>query len=124
MTMFVAFFLEGIAILLFAYLGRDPLWFVLTSGLAFFGWGAAFALFPALTGDMFGRKYASTNYSLLYTAKGAAALLVPLGNVLHARTGSWVSVLLVLVGFDWVTALLALCVLRPLRRRGGVGLPP
>src|SRR5207249_6547230 len=80
-TMFVAFALEGGAILLFARYGRDPIWFVLTSGLAFFGWGAAFSLFPALTADMFGRTYAATNYGLLYTAKGTAALLIPLGNL-------------------------------------------
>src|SRR5262249_57337690 len=88
-TMFVAFAMEGGAILLFARCGRDPLWFVLTSGLAFFGWGAAFSLFPALTADMFGRKYVATNYGLLYTAKGTASLLVPLGNLLHDMTGSW-----------------------------------
>lgn len=116
-TMFVAFFLEGIALLLFALLGHDPVWFVLTSGLAFFGWGAAFSLFPALTADMFGRKYATTNYSLLYTAKGTAALLVPLGSLLHDQTGRWEPVLLLLAAFDWVTALLVLFVLRPLRAR-------
>jgi OFA family oxalate/formate antiporter-like MFS transporter len=116
-TMCVAFGLEGVALLLFALFGRDPVWFVLTSGLAFFGWGAAFSLFPALATDMFGSRYATTNYALLYTAKGTAATLVPLGNLLHGWTGSWVPVLLALVAFDWVSAVLVLIVLRPLRRR-------
>src|SRR5262249_47493318 len=116
-TMFVAFTLEGTALFLLARFGHDPVWFVLTSGLAFFGWGAAFSLFPALIGDMFGRKFATTNYSLLYTAKGTSALLVPLGNLLHDGTGSWGPVLLGLVAFDWTSALLALFVLRPLRAR-------
>jgi len=39
----------------------NPLMFVLMSGLAFFGWGAVFSLFPAVSGDMFGRKFATTN---------------------------------------------------------------
>jgi OFA family oxalate/formate antiporter-like MFS transporter len=90
---------------------------VLTSGLAFFGWGAAFSLFPALTADLFGRRYATTNYSLLYTAKGTAALLVPLGNLLHEATGRWEPVLLLLVAFDWLSALAVLLVLPSLRRR-------
>ena len=61
--------------------------FVLMSGLAFFGWGAVFSLFPAVSGDMFGRKFATTNYGLLYTAKGAAALLVSLCNHVQAADG-------------------------------------
>src|SRR5262249_53399171 len=116
-TMVVAFFLDGAAILLFALFGRVPVWFVLTTGLAFFGWGAAFSLFPALTGDLFGRTYATTNYSLLYTAKGTAALLVPLGSLLHEATGRWEPVLLLLVGFDWLSALVVLLVLPALRKR-------
>ncbi len=119
-TMFVAFALEGAALLLLAGLAHHPVWFVLMTGVAFFGWGASFSLFPALTCDLFGRKYATTNYSLLYTAKGASSLLVPLGSVLFARTESWVPVLLVLVAFDWISALLVLLVLRPLRARGTV----
>ena len=34
--------------------------FVLMSGLAFFGWGAVFSLFPAVSGYMFGRRFATT----------------------------------------------------------------
>ena len=49
---------------------------VLLTGLAFFGWGAVFSLFPAVSGDLFGRRFAATNYGLLYTAKGAASILV------------------------------------------------
>jgi OFA family oxalate/formate antiporter-like MFS transporter len=116
-TMAVAFVLEGGALLLLARHGRDPVWFVLTSGVAFFGWGAAFSLFPALVGDLFGRKYATTNYALLYTAKGTASLLVPLGSLLHGSTQSWWPIFAVVIAFDWTAALLAVCVLAPLRRR-------
>lgn len=116
-TMAVAFALEGCALLFLYRLGRDPVGFVLASGLAFFGWGAAFSLFPALVADLFGRKYASTNYGLLYTAKGTASLLVPLGSHLHGISGSWWPIFAVVIAFDWSAALLALGVLRPLRRR-------
>jgi OFA family oxalate/formate antiporter-like MFS transporter len=115
-TMAVAFALEGVALLLLVRLGRDPVWFVVLSGMAFFGWGAAFSLFPALTGDLFGRRYATTNYGLLYTAKGTATLLVPLGSYLQAVTGSWWPIFVVVVACDWAAALAALCVLPLLRR--------
>src|SRR5262249_9136646 len=75
-ALFLAFALEGVALLLLIQFAHVPSMFVLMSGLAFFGWGAVFSLFPAVSGDMFGSKFATTNYSLLYTAKGAASLLV------------------------------------------------
>ncbi len=116
-TMFIAFSLEGLAILLLIQLAHDPLWFVLLVGLTFFAWGEIFSLFPALAGDMFGRRYATTNYGLLYTAKGTASLLVPLGSYLYQQTGSWTPIFVVAIGFDWITALLAFFVLPRMRKK-------
>ncbi len=112
-AIFLAFALEGIALFLLIQYAHDPILFVLMSGVAFFGWGAIFSLFPAVSGDMFGRKYATTNYGLLYTAKGAASLLV----ALLVRVGDWTPVFAVMIAADTIAALLALLVLRPLRRR-------
>ena len=117
LAIFLAFALEGTALLLMIVYAHDPVMFVLMSGLAFFGWGAVFSLFPAVSGDMFGPKFATTNYGLLYTAKGMAALFVSLANRLHDSTGSWEPVFALMIAADWVAALLALFVLRPLRRR-------
>ena len=39
---------------------------------------------PAICGDFFGRKHATQNYGFLYTAKGTASVLVPLGSALAA----------------------------------------
>jgi OFA family oxalate/formate antiporter-like MFS transporter len=114
-TMFLAFTLEGFAILLLLNLAHIPVAFVLLSGLTFFAWGEIYSLFPALCGDLFGRKYATTNYALLYTAKGTASLLVPLGSLLTGATGSWMPIFVVAIVFDWATALLALFVLPRMR---------
>jgi OFA family oxalate/formate antiporter-like MFS transporter len=114
---FLAFALEGAALLVLILHADNPIMFVLMSGLAFFGWGAVFSLFPAVSGDMFGRKYAATNYGLLYTAKGAATVLISLCNRLQAATGSWELVFGIMIAADWLAALLALAVLRPLRLR-------
>src|SRR5919204_6008035 len=90
-TMFIAFFLEAIGIMALYIYGQHPVGFVLLSGLVFFAWGEIYSLFPTTCTDCFGVKYATTNAGLLYTAKGTAALLVPLANVLVAATGGWKS---------------------------------
>jgi OFA family oxalate/formate antiporter-like MFS transporter len=116
-AMFLAFALEGTALLVLIQFPHEPVLFVLTSGLAFFGWGAVFSLLPAACSDLFGRTFATTNYGLLYTAKGLAAILLSGLNRMQAETGSWVGVFALMIAFDWLAALLALFVLRPLRRR-------
>ena len=116
-TMFIAFGLEGAGILLLISFAHVPVLFVVFSGLVFFAWGEIYSLFPATCGDLFGRKFATTNYGLLYTAKGTASLLVPLGNVLQAATGSWMPIFVLAIAFDWIGAGLALFVLKPLRIR-------
>ena len=117
MTMFLTFLAEGIGILYLDRLGNNPVWFVILAGLVFFAWGNIFSIFPALTSDHFGNKYATTNYALLYTAKGCAAFFVPIGSVLAARSGSWHLTLVIASIANIVAALLMLLVLRPLRVR-------
>lgn len=115
-TMFVAFLLEGVGILALIAVAHDPVLFVVLTGLVFFAWGEIYSLFPATCGDTFGRKFAATNYGLLYTAKGTAALLVPLGSVLRAATGDWLVVLYACAAVNILTALMAMFVLKPMRR--------
>jgi OFA family oxalate/formate antiporter-like MFS transporter len=116
-TMFIAFLLEGIGIYTLLLFAGDPLLFVILSGLVFFAWGEIYSLFPATCTDLYGRKYATTNYGMLYTAKGTAAVLVPLGNVLVSATGNWTAVFVIAAVLNIVAALMALVVLKPMRRR-------
>jgi MFS transporter, OFA family, oxalate/formate antiporter len=116
-TMSIAFGLEGLAIFLLVTFAQIPLLFVVFSGLTFFGWGEIYSLFPATCGDLFGRKFATTNYGLLYTAKGTASLLIPIGSLIAGSTGNWYPIFMLAIAFDWTGALLALFVLKPLRRR-------
>ena len=76
-TMFMAFALESVFLLLLIPFGRNPLLFVLLSGMVFFAYGEIYSLFPAICADVYGRTFASANAGLLYTAKGMASLLVP-----------------------------------------------
>jgi len=82
LTMTIAFGLEALAIFLLTRFATDPILFVIFTGFTFFGWGEIFSLMPATIGDFFGRKYATTNYGFLYTAKGTASVFVPIGAAL------------------------------------------
>ena len=115
-TMAIVFTLGAVAYWLLGTIGNQPATFVLTAGIVYFTWGEIYSLFPATCTDTYGGTYATTNAGLLYTAKGTAAWLVPLANVLKTHTGSWHSVFLVATLMNLVVATLALFVLRPMRR--------
>ena len=116
-TMFIAFFIEGVGIYALLYFANNPVLFVILSGVVFFAWGEIYSLFPATCTDLYGRKFATTNYGMLYTAKGTASLLVPLANVLTTATGSWHAVFYVAAILNIVAAVMALVVLKPMRIR-------
>ena len=115
--MFIAFSLEGIGIYALLLFASNPTAFVLLSGVVYLAWGQIFALFPAACTDIYGRKFATANYGMLYTAKGTAALLVPMANVLTTATGSWTAVFAVASALNLIAATLALVALKPARRR-------
>jgi OFA family oxalate/formate antiporter-like MFS transporter len=114
-TMFIAFAVEAVGIWALSLFGRDPVLFVILSGLVFFAWGEIYSLFPSTCTDVYGAKYATANAGLLYTAKGTASLLVPLANVLAAASGDWRAVFLVAALMNAAAAIMALAVLKPLR---------
>ncbi len=116
-TMFIAFGLEGVGIWALYMFGHDPVWFVILSGLVFFAWGEIYSLFPSTCTDTFGSKFATTNAGLLYTAKGFAALLVPIANYMQQSSGSWDHVFIIAAGANILASLLAIIVLKPWRRR-------
>jgi len=116
LTMFIAFFAEGVGIVLLGKFGQDPFLFVILTGLVFFAWGEIYSLFPATCGDTYGSRYAAANAGLLYTAKGTASLLVPLSSVL-AASGGWHTVFWVASALNFVAAVLAIVALKPMRER-------
>jgi MFS transporter, OFA family, oxalate/formate antiporter len=120
-TMALAFSLGAVSYWLLGSAGTAPWAFVIFAGLIFLTWGEIFSLFPSTCTDSFGPQYATANLSLLYTAKGASAFLVPLANVIEAATGSWHVVFLVTAIMNVVVVALALFVLRPLRARQMAG---
>jgi OFA family oxalate/formate antiporter-like MFS transporter len=120
LTMMLAFALEGVAILLLAQFGSHPLPFVVLTALVFFAYGEIYSLFPAICGDAYGRKFASANAGLLYVAKGVSSLLVPLASVVAASASGWRGVFVVAAAMNFIAAVMAILVLKPLRARADI----
>jgi OFA family oxalate/formate antiporter-like MFS transporter len=114
-TMFIAFNFGALALLTLCVYGQNPVVFVLASGLFFGVFGEIYSLFPATSGDTFGFKYAATNNGMLYTAKGVAALLVPVASLLADRYG-WYAVFGIAVGLNITAGLLIIFIVKPMRR--------
>jgi OFA family oxalate/formate antiporter-like MFS transporter len=90
-TMIVAFLLQAVflvGVVQFAHTSATM--FVVTLALVYFTWGEVYSLFPSASADYFGAKFASSNYSFIYSAKGAASIVGGgLAAILYEKTGSW-----------------------------------
>jgi MFS transporter, OFA family, oxalate/formate antiporter len=117
-AIFISFMLEAAAVLALLQLISHPIWFIALSGLCFFAWGNIFSLFPSITADLYGQKWATTNYGIVYTAKGLATMIAAPGAAwLFEKTGSWTKVFWAMIICDVVAALMALFWLKPLAAR-------
>jgi OFA family oxalate/formate antiporter-like MFS transporter len=108
-TMVIAFLLQSACLLLVITLGRlSGTWFALTLVLTYLTWGEIYSLFPSTLGDYFGTRHATSNYSVLYTAKGIAAIIGGgLAAILYQRFGSWSSAFYGSAALAFVAALMA-----------------
>ncbi|HYE85901.1 MAG TPA: oxalate/formate MFS antiporter [Vicinamibacterales bacterium] len=90
-TMVLTFVLQAIALFLVVAVGsQSSAMFSATLVFVYFTWGQIYSLFPATSGDYFGSKHATSNYAVLYTAKGVASILGGwVGAMLFERSGSW-----------------------------------
>jgi OFA family oxalate/formate antiporter-like MFS transporter len=90
-TMVLSFTLQAVCLFLVVTTGqRSAAWFVASLVAVYFTWGQIYSLFPATSGDYFGSKHATSNYAVLYTAKGVAAIFGGwIGALLAEQSGSW-----------------------------------
>jgi OFA family oxalate/formate antiporter-like MFS transporter len=116
-TMVLAFGLGGVAYWLLGSFGYAPVGFVIFAALIFLTWGEIFSLFPSTCTDTFGTKFATVNLSLLYTAKGTSAFLVPIANLIKDATVSWHMVFVATAIMNFAVVALAIFVLKPMRAR-------
>ncbi|HEY3093453.1 MAG TPA: oxalate/formate MFS antiporter [Vicinamibacterales bacterium] len=90
-AMILAFTLNAACLLLVLKLGQwSGGWFAFGLVLVYFTGGQIYSLFPSTTGDYFGTRHATSNYAVLYTAKGVAAFIGAWGGpLLFERFGNW-----------------------------------
>ena len=75
-TMIFTFVLQAICLVGVATLGQlSSAWFAATLVAVYFTWGQIYSLFPSTSADYFGTKHATSNYAVLYTAKGVASII-------------------------------------------------
>jgi OFA family oxalate/formate antiporter-like MFS transporter len=115
-TMAIAFVIGAAAMLSLTRIGSNPALFVLITALYFGVFGEIYSLFPATQGDTFGARFATANAGMLYTAKGAGALLVPVAAYI-ANSQGWNAVFLIAMGFNLLAAFIGLLILKPIRVR-------
>lgn len=115
-TMALAFVIGAAALFILSQAGTTPTVFVIVTAVYFGVYGEIFSLFPATQGDTFGARYAAANAGMLYTAKGAGSLLVPVAAAI-AKSHGWDTVFMIAMCFNLLAAVLALVVLKPMRAR-------
>ncbi len=91
LTMGIAFLLQAVCLMLVLTLGRlSGTLFAVTLVLTFFTWGEIFSLFPSLLADYYGSRHTTSNYGVLYSAKGVAAIIGGgVSALLYEQFGSW-----------------------------------
>ena len=89
--MILTFVLQALCLVGVATLGQiSTAWFVATLVAVYFTWGQIYSLFPSTSGDYFGTKHATSNYAVLYTAKGVASIIGGyVAALLYEQSGSW-----------------------------------
>ena len=94
-ALIVAFVLQAACLVLVTTLGRaSGTWFTLTLVLTFFTWGEIYSLFPAMLADYYGTRHATSNYGVLYSAKGVASIFGGwVAALIFESTGTWTAVL-------------------------------
>ena len=94
-ALIVAFVLQAACLLLVTTVGRvSGTWFTITLVLTFFTWGEIYSLFPAMLADYYGTRHATSNYGVLYSAKGVASIFGGwVATRIFESTGTWTAVL-------------------------------
>jgi MFS transporter, OFA family, oxalate/formate antiporter len=90
-TMILTFVLQALCLVAVATFGQiSTAWFVATLVAVYFTWGQIYSLFPSTSADYFGVRHATSNYAVLYTAKGVASIIGGyVAALLYERSGSW-----------------------------------
>jgi OFA family oxalate/formate antiporter-like MFS transporter len=92
-TMIVTFTAQAVCLASVVTLGQvSGALFSFTLVLVYFTWGQIYSLFPSASADYFGTQNATSNYAVLYTAKGVASIIGGwFGALLFEQSGTWLT---------------------------------
>ncbi len=92
-TMILTFGAQALCLASVVTLGQiSGAWFAATLVAVYFTWGQIYSLFPSASADYFGTRNATSNYAILYTAKGVASIIGGwFGALLFEQSGTWVT---------------------------------
>jgi OFA family oxalate/formate antiporter-like MFS transporter len=122
-AMVIAFGSQALTILVWIQFLDHPILLIVLSGLAYFTWGEIYSLFPAAVADLYGQRHAATNYGVLYTSKGVAAIFAgPVAALVATQyRGNWVPVFVAMAACAGISAVLTLVLLKPAAQRTMMG---
>ena len=90
-AMAVAFLLQAVCLMFVLTFGRNSgALFTISLVCVYLTWGEVFSLFPSLVGDYYGTRHATSNYGVMYSAKGVASIIGGgVAALLYENFGSW-----------------------------------
>jgi OFA family oxalate/formate antiporter-like MFS transporter len=119
LTMTLAFIFQAAGILIWMAFLDSPILFILCSGFVFIGWSEIYSMGAAITADLFGERYAATNYGVLFTGKGFSAIVA--GPVtawlVEGSNGNWLPVFAAMAACAALAAIIVFFWLRPAAAR-------
>lgn len=115
LSMTFAFTFQTLGIVVWMFFVNSPVLFILCSGFVYIGWSEIYSMGAAIVADLFGQRYAATNYGVLFTGKGFASILAgPVTAWLVAGNGgNWIPVFVAMAACAAVAALIVFFWLRP-----------
>ncbi|MFH1084888.1 MAG: OFA family MFS transporter [Chloroflexota bacterium] len=87
--------LQGVVMLVFFWMGANPILLYLAATLIGFNFGGNFALFPTMTSDLFGASTVGRNYGYVFTAYGVGGIVGPIMAASFGDAKNWLPALLI-----------------------------
>jgi MFS transporter, OFA family, oxalate/formate antiporter len=83
---------QGLIMIAFFWMGGIPVLLYLGTTIIGFNYGGSFALFPTITGDLFGTEHVGENYGWVFTAYGIGGVIGPImAAFIRDTLGSWLA---------------------------------